>query len=476
MGRNTEAAKSASTSNRSRAATALGTAAIAATLTATTLPSVAGAAAKCGDCNVLWLIVDTTRADFLGAYGNKTAQTPTIDGLAKRGLLFEHGYSQAPSTLISVSSYMSGRHRLNTGMDFDMFNRKNAFHPLAKENHTLAEALQGAGWKTWGATANLIIAGDVRFDMDVGQGFDTWKKGNDKAVVDLAVTQLDAYAKQGDKFFMYVHLMGPHHPNPRREGFEQRRGSQWDPTLPQAVDQIYGKVNRGQFEMNDTLRTYWRELYADALSKADDELGRLLGRLDSLNLTKNTLIVITSDHGEALGEQHNGKEVWGHGHSLTAPLLNVPLIFAGPGVPKGKRETTAVAELVDIAPTVAGHVGVSVDPAWRWEGDPLFGPGAKVGTTSISDRGVAPKANTAIRTLTHNVLFWEANGGKYFYYDINGPGGELKTVPGDAEHQRIEQILKDYRANARPPEAEGSVDGPKDDMLEQLQQLGYVEE
>ena len=141
----------------------------------------------CGDCNVLWIVVDTTRADYIGAYGNETARTPTLDGLAARGLLFEHGYTQAPSTLISVSSYMSGRHRLNTGMDFDMFNRKNAFHPLSKENHTLAEALQGAGWKTWGATANLIIAGDVRFDMDVGQGFESWNKGNDSKVVDLAV-------------------------------------------------------------------------------------------------------------------------------------------------------------------------------------------------------------------------------------------------------------------------------------------------
>jgi len=431
----------------------------------------------CGDCNVLWIVVDTTRADYIGAYGNETARTPTLDGLAARGLLFEHGYTQAPSTLISVSSYMSGRHRLNTGMDFDMFNRKNAFHPLSKENHTLAEALQGAGWKTWGATANLIIAGDVRFDMDVGQGFESWNKGNDSKVVDLAVAQLDTYAAGSDPFFMYVHLMGPHHPNPRRAGFEDRRPGSFDPSLQQAVDQIYGKVNRGQFPMDDTLRSYWRELYADALSQADDELSRLMGHLKAKGLQGKTLVVVTSDHGEALGELHNGKETWGHGHALTEPLLHVPLLFAGPGVPKGKREKTAVAEMVDVPPTIANYLGVDIAPEWRWEGEPLFGPGAVAGTTSISDRGVAPKENTAVRSLTHNVLFWGANGGKYFYYDIQGPGGESKTVAGDAEHQRLEAILKTYRSTARPPEGDGrSVEGPKDEMLEQLQQLGYVEE
>ncbi len=444
-------------------------------LGAAVIPVQAEASAPCADCNVVWIVVDTTRADYIGAYGNETAKTPTIDGLARRGLLFEHGYTQAPSTLISVSSYMSGRHRLNTGMDFDMFNRKNAFHPLAKENHTLAEALKGAGWKTWGATANLIIAGDVRFDMDVGQGFDSWNKGNDAKVVSLAVTQLDAYANSGDKFFMYVHLMGPHHPNPRRAGFEKRRPGNYGPELQQAIDQIYGKVNRGQFAMNDTLRGYWRELYADALTKADDELARLMGRIDALGLSDQTLIVLTSDHGEALGERHNGKETWGHGHALTAPLLNVPLIFAGPSVPNG-RNREAVAEMVDVAPTVAAQLGVPVDPAWRWEGEPLFGPGAVVGTSSISDRGVAPKANTAVRNRSHNVLFWEANGGKYFYYDIQGPGGEQKTVAGDAQHQALEQILRSYRDTAKAPSTENTVEGPQDDMLEQLQQLGYVEE
>jgi arylsulfatase A-like enzyme len=448
------------------------------TLAATvTGASPAQAKAVCGDCNVLWIVVDTTRADYIGAYGNPTARTPTLDGLAGRGLLFEHGYTQAPSTLISVSSYMSGRHRLNTGMDFDMFNRKNAFHPLAKENHTLAEALQGAGWNTWGATANLIIAGDVRFNMDVGQGFDSWNKGNDKRVVDMAIAKVDTLASADKPFFMYVHLMGPHHPNPRRPGFEERRPGSFDPGLQQAVDQIYGKVNRGQFAMDDTLRAYWRELYADALTLADDHLARLISKLEAGGLDDNTLIVVTSDHGEALGDMHNNSEIWGHGHALTDPLLHVPLIFAGPGVPKGKRDKVAVAEMVDVPPTIAGYLGVDIAPEWRWEGEPLFGPGAVAGTTSISDRGVAPKANSAIRSLTHNVLFWEANGGKYFYYDIQGPKGETGTVAGDAEHKRLEGVLRNYRATAKPPETDDrEVEGPKDDMLEQLQQLGYVEE
>jgi len=447
----------------------IGAALLAATASATT-PALA---APCDDCNVLWLVIDTTRADYMGMYGNPDGNTPRLDQLAARGTTYEQAWTQGPDTMVSVSSYFTGRRNRNTDMDFTIFNRGADFHPMSEENTTVAEALASNGFKTVGMTANMVIAGGVKFDLNVQQGFQTWKKGTDREVADFGVQQLDAL--QDERFLLYLHMMGPHHPNSRAPGFESRRGT-FSKSLPDAENHIYGEVNKGKRGLTDEEARYLRALYADALWEADAHMGRILDKLRATGLDKKTLVIVTSDHGEALGDIHNGKPVWGHGHALKEPLLHVPLLVAGPGLPKGAREETQMVELVDLAPTVTNYLGIPEDPNWKWEGDPVFGPGASEGTTSISDRGIPGKSNAGIRTLTHSVMWWEA-ANRWFYMDLTaGADAEEKHIQATTEHKRLQGILQDYMTTADPPTRQGDIAAPEGDTLEALRMLGYVDE
>jgi hypothetical protein len=370
--------------------------------------------------------------------------------------------------MISVSSYFTGRRNRNTDMDFTIFNRGSDFHPMSEENTTVAEVLAANGFKTVGMTANMVIAGGVKFDLNVQQGFQTWKKGTDREVADFGIQQLGAL--KDDRFFLYLHMMGPHHPNSRVPGFESRRGT-FSAGLPDAENHVYGDHNKGKTLITPEQGEYLRALYADALWEADAHMGRVLDKLRATGLDKKTLVIVTSDHGESLGDTHNGKQIWGHGHALKEPLLHVPLIMAGPGVGKGAREKTQMVELVDLAPTITSHLGIAEDPAWKWEGDPIFGAGSEKGDTSISDRGIPGQSNAGIRTLTHSVMWWE-KANRWFYMDLTaGP-----TAEPSAEHKRLQGILQQYMDTADPPKRQGDIAAPDGDTLEALRQLGYVDE
>jgi arylsulfatase A-like enzyme len=135
---------------------------------------------------VVWIVIDTTRADRVGCFGGPKNTTPHIDALCQRGLSFAEAYSQAPATMLSVASYMSGRYRRSTGIDFMLWEDQD-FHPLSPEITTVAEALKGAGFQTIALTANPSIskashAQGAAFDLDYDQGFDVWRYATDDEI------------------------------------------------------------------------------------------------------------------------------------------------------------------------------------------------------------------------------------------------------------------------------------------------------
>ncbi len=425
--------------------------------------------ASCKGCNILWIVVDTTRNDRVGAKG----VTPAIDKLAARGTRFPAAFSQGPSTMVSVSSYMSGRYPLSTGMDFDVFNRETNWHPCSPELTTLAEVLKTKGYKTVGYTANKLLSRGIQWDLGVHQGFDTWTSGDDAAVTTQALGSLEQL--KGGPFLLYVHLMGPHHPNPQLPGFEGRRGPAPVPPI-EAVDHVYGKVNKGQMSLTPAQEGHLRKLYDDALWEADGRVGQILAALDAKGLGGKTLVVLTSDHGESLGEQHNGKPVWGHGHALTRDLLEVPLVLAGPGVPVGKGQAGQVAELVDLNPTLIDLLGIPQEAAWGWQGSPLVGKNQVKGTTALASRGVSPNRQLAGRDLSQRVEFVET-AKRWWTWSIDGsPEGAQKPTPAGPAQAAMQSLLQTHWDNARPPGSPAPTSGDVDaETLRQLQELGYMQ-
>jgi arylsulfatase A-like enzyme/Tfp pilus assembly protein PilF len=275
-----------------------------------------------GDLNVLFLLVDTLRADRLGSYGYKAARTPTLDALAASGVRFADATVHAPLTHPSHAAILTGRYPGSFGI------RLNGMDPLPAEATTIAERLQAIGYQTAAVVGSVIL--DQGYGLGQGFGdYDDAIAGPPRATLAMAdlqrnASEVTAIAKQwvsGRKssWFLWVHYYDPH--------------------LPYRAPARYAEAASG--------RAYDAEVaYVDA------ELGLLLQAIDR----SRTTVVVTSDHGEALGE-HGEPD---HGLFLYDATLRVPLIVAGPGV--GSRVVREQVRSIDIAPTIAGIAGASWEP------------------------------------------------------------------------------------------------------------------
>ncbi len=283
-----------------------------------------------GRWNVVLVTIDTLRADYVGAYRTGRALTPALDALAKEGVRFEHCVAQAPLTLPSHASILSATQPLFHNV------RDNGAFQVPKGLVLLSEVLQQQGLATAAFIGGYVLHGkwglDQGFDLYSDQ-FDPGKQGNLVLLAKKPAGTVLGDARRwldqlGDRrFFAWIHLYDPHFPYQPPAPFAERCG---------------GDPYRGEVEY------------------ADSELGRFFDFLRQRGLYDRTLIVVTSDHGEGLGDHGEQK----HGYFLYDSTLRVPLIFR---LPKGDpvRTVTKTVQLVDVAPTVLDLLGTPAPLAWQ---------------------------------------------------------------------------------------------------------------
>ena len=379
--------------------------------------------------NLLIVTIDTMRADRLGAYGDETARTPVMDAFAARGARFTRAFAVAPITLTSHASLMTGLYPAGHG------GRHNGMR-IDDDVPTIAERLAGSGVATGGFVAAFPL--DRRFGLDRGfQAYgDRMPRGADgrpanerpgHVVVDEALAWLEAHRSR--RFFLWVHLFEPHAP--------------------------YGDARTGRPVA---------ARYADEIAESDRQVGRLLDGLGEAR--DSTLVVVTSDHGEAFGE---------HGeiaHSIFVydTTLQVPLVLAGPGV--HPRTVDGPVSLIDVAPTVLSLLGV---PGVDGDGIDL-GPalsGSALPDRTLYAESYAPQLDfgwSALRTV-------RTAGWKYIaapapeLYEVSIDAGELRNVvssePARATAMRamVDRFGPAGLARRAPADREAAA---------RLQALGYV--
>jgi len=301
-------------------------------LTASLLPWASTAfAVPVGAPNVVVITIDTLRADHLGCYGYKQIRTPNIDALAADATRFERAYTAVPVTLPSHTVMFTGTYPMLSGMHDFAANKLNPTQP------TLASVLKEHGYATAAVIGSAVL--DSRFGLN--RGFDFYydhfdfnrlqesnleemeRPGN--LVADVTLDWLSKnYSK---KFFLWMHLYDPHYP--------------YRPPAP------YGEE-------------YKDSPYDGEIAFADAQVGRLIRFLKSKGLYANTLIVLSGDHGEGLGE-HGEKT---HGFFIYNATLHVPLIIHLPsGHAPGAASRRVVPDLVslaDLMPTVLQTLKVNV--------------------------------------------------------------------------------------------------------------------
>lgn len=336
--------------------------------------------------NVMVVLIDTLRADHLGAYGYARPTSPTFDALARDSVVFEGTTAQAAWTKPSVASLMTGVYVHKHGV---VSNRD----ALGDGQPTLAEEMRGRGYQTAAFSANPWITPEFRFDRGfdefesgramgaqltslykllrrfdralgargVAANFSGWafwgSSGNlsnaerDRLLTDSAVKWIES--RRADPYFLYVHLIGPHDPyDPPAEYVRQFREPEWDGVVdrkipPPRVQTVFDTAE----PLSESERAALIAQYDGAIAYSDAQLGRLLDALRRAGTLDRTLVVVTADHGEEFYEHRN----WRHGNQLYNEIVHVPLLFRLPGrLPAGRRSDLSM--LVDVLPTIVGLV------------------------------------------------------------------------------------------------------------------------
>ncbi len=298
--------------------------------------------------NILVYMIDTLRADHLGAYGYERETSPNLDALAETGTLFRNAIAQSPWTKPSVASVLTGLNPQLHGVN----GRKDALSPEAT---TVAELLWEAGYDT----AAIYTNGNLSH-MGLGQGYAHYqhlREGTTRSIHVLS-DQLNEHAlrwlerRDRDKpFFLYLHATDPHSPYTPPDGYLDELGL----AVRDADAGLIEKVNmlkRGEVderELADLVALYDAEIRFN-----DEQFGRLVAELRRQGLYESTLILVVSDHGEEFFD-HGW---WQHGKTLYQEQLAVPLIVRFPNGEGAGETVEALAQHIDIVPTILDVAGV----------------------------------------------------------------------------------------------------------------------
>ncbi len=461
-----------------------------------------------GSRNVILILTDTLRADYLSCYGFEWNTSPALSRLASGGALFERHISQSTWTLPATASLLTGLYPSSHGANAEG-------SALPDEPVTLAESMKRAGYRTAAFTENRYVT--PRFGF--GQGFETFRPFwdpwlykstllfrvsrrvphfdlTDKEIypddlhdpaqlrwdaattVDRALSWLD---KTGDApFFLYVHFMNPHGPYGPREYLLE------DPARPAERLLDHPRDKGGPYPLRpraealaDATRESLIKLYAADIRYVDNAVGRLLAEVDRRGLRDETLVIFTADHGEEFYEHGS----WNHGASTFQSIVHVPLIVSCPGLIDEGIRVHPVTRTIDVMPTILELTGRDVPE--RVQGRSLrghLGLGAAPAPLAAYTEGAHHTSEEPIALESVTTEEWKlmrvavADDEAVLLYDLANDPGEITDLAAARpamrdsllrELGRWNQVARMYRPDTESIELDPAT-------VEELRALGYV--
>jgi arylsulfatase A-like enzyme len=428
-----------------------------------------GARGRGNPPNIILISVDTLRRDHLGCYGYAKGVSPNIDAFAREAILFERSYAHASTTRPSVASMLTGFYPHECRV---MINSDNLPYLLT----TIPDYLREKGYTTLAVSSNFVLGPGSGFD----QGFDIFDNRLDQMelvrhvpertadrTTDAAIGLIDGNRK--GRFFLWVHYQDPHGPYTPPAPFDtQFLDAAAAPEMLPFNASLSGKKGIPDYQKigKNADAGFYRARYDGEIGFLDVHLGRLFTALKDAGLYDNSLVILTADHGEGMGEHDY---YFAHGEYLYESLIAVPLIVRWGSGRTGRRQD--LVGLIDVLPTVLAAAGVKGDHALR-------------GRNLLADKLAPLQIFSEIEDkfsligdrlkLIHHVLEEEI-----FLFDLADDPSEQRNLVGDPDHVTAARALAAQMDVARAEDHFGDAihrvpaDFSEEDKAK-LKSLGYA--
>lgn len=358
---------------------------------------------ECPDCNVIIISIDALRADHLGIYGYFRNTSPFIDSIARQGVIFEKAFAPRGLTWPSLTSMLTSLYPIST----DVWNNGLV---LDKKHQTIASLLNDGGYLTVAFLANFCEAGDYHFD--------TKYCGQDIQITNQAIQWLKK--NRSKKFFLWMHYISPHTPYIPPRGYDifsdkDYRGDYVGKGIHEMLDNAtLHRINLSLSDYNQVISLYDGEIYF-----VDSLIQEVYQNLNELGLLKNTIVILTADHGEELYQRHY---YFFHHRSMYDSVLHIPLIFILPENFQGIRRKGFV-ENIDILPTILDLIGIEKLPSFQ--GKSLL---------HLFDSELDYSYNIALGEWEKDILTIRTNKWRYIY----NPRNITPTHPSRGEYYIVD--------------------------------------
>jgi arylsulfatase A-like enzyme len=417
--------------------------------------------------HVILISVDTLRADHLHCYGYERATSPNIDRIAEEAVLFENAISQSAWTLPAHASMMTGKLASELGLIFydeQGLDNKSVVGEMDGRLLTIAKALRRYGYETVSYNGGAWVAGEFGLDS----GFDSYRWGGRYFKDNIARSIEWLKTRKQKRFFLFLHAYDVHAPYNAPEKFNM-------------FYEYTGKYNKDEIAPDKTPaplgspeHLHIISQYDAGIRRADHEIGIFIDYLREQDLLDRSILIITSDHGEALQVHH---EMWGHIYPLYEELIRVPLIIRAPGL-KAARITEQVPACTSLLPTILDMLQIH-------ERDADYGQ-----SLTASFRGVKPefeyiisetgrlrnrKLCRSVRTSEWKMSYYQADNreDRYELFDLVSDRTEARNI-ADENPELVDFLREKIPLFVQKNKKKRSRRALDEKTIEQLKSLGYI--
>lgn len=422
--------------------------------------------------NVVLIVLDTVRAKSLSLYGYERSTTPNLNRFAQQGVVFDSAIAPSPWTLPSHASMFTGRypHQLSTGW----------YSPLDDIYPTIAEVLRAHGYKTAGFVSNITYCS---YEQGLNRGFQHYEDYpislgqlvlsvsllryltssdtlrnlvgyhemlNRKSAQEITDRFLAWVSRQNTQqpFFAFLNYFDAHEPYLPPQPYDRLFGPKRPPDIEFAHLPAF-VTRRDKWRLSDRQIQYELDAYDGAIAYMDAEIGRLLEELEKQNQLSDTIVLITSDHGEQFGEH----DLYNHSNSLYRPLVEVPLLIVPVDeVGSGVRVAEPVT-LCDLPATICDLVGIEPQTIFPgnslqsyWHPDLQLRDSPSLVLSELETKGEPvpfwyPVAQGDMQAIVAEGMFYIRNGdGSEELYDFFNDPEEMEDLAADDSY--YEQVIR----------------------------------